>query len=380
MKYPPILLFITTATSLLAAPPVVSNVTASQRVGTKLVDAYYSVSGSAPFTVWMEVSTDNGATFTIPATSVTGDRGVGISAGSAKHIVWDAGNDWDGNYTAQCRVKIFATDSSVIAAPAGMAYITAGAALGGSPVSAFYMDKFEVSKGMYLNVVTWGLTHGWSNLAVGDGAAPDHPIVSVSWYDCVKWCNARSEKEGLIPCYYTEAAQTNVYRTGDLDIQNTWVKWTANGYRLPTEAEWHRAAAGNATTTYPWGNTITGADCNYTASGDPFSTASIQTTPIGYYNGTTYTITGGTFATNDRRNSYGLYDVCGNALEWCWDWSGGSYPTGTTNSQGPTVGTSRVLLGGAWFNDTSLATLAGHSNGTPSYAGAGSGIRCVRGL
>lgn len=65
----------------------------------------------------------------------------------------------------------------------------------------------------------------------------DHPVYNVSWYEAVKWANARSEKEGLTPAYYTDGSQATVYRTGSVNVPSEGVKWTANGYRLPTEAE-----------------------------------------------------------------------------------------------------------------------------------------------
>jgi len=81
-------------------------------------------------------------------------------------------------------------------------------------VSAFYIDKYEVSKEKWDEVYSWALTNGYAFDDPGEGKASDHPVQTVSWYDCVKWCNARSEKEGLTPCYYVDKARTGVYRSG----------------------------------------------------------------------------------------------------------------------------------------------------------------------
>ncbi|MCX6878807.1 MAG: SUMF1/EgtB/PvdO family nonheme iron enzyme [Verrucomicrobia bacterium] len=78
-------------------------------------------------------------------------------------------------------------------------------------VSAFYMQKTEVTKAEWDAVRDWGLGHGYSDLGYGAGTAAEYPIEAVSWYEAVKWCNARSEQDGLTPCYYTDAAQTAVF-------------------------------------------------------------------------------------------------------------------------------------------------------------------------
>jgi len=141
--------------------------------------------------------------------------------------------------------------------------------------------------------------------------------VNVSWYDCLKWCNARAERDGLTPAYYTSGTQDAIYRTGSLDLSNACVNWDAAGYRLPTEAEWEKAARGGLVGHhYPWqsyggtcSNHIDGSRANYWNSGDPYG----GTTPVGYYNGNQ------TPAGIDMANGYGLYDIVGNAYEWCWD-------------------------------------------------------------
>ena len=127
------------------------------------------------------------------------------------------------------------------------------------------MDKYEVTKTLWDTVYQWATNHDYSFEWGALGKAANHPVHTVTWYDAVKWCNARSEKEGRTPAYYTSAAQTTVYRSGEVNVDNTWVKWNA-GYRLPTEAEWERAARGGSSAhRFPWADadTITHIRANY---------------------------------------------------------------------------------------------------------------------
>lgn len=216
-------------------------------------------------------------------------------------------------------------------------------------VSAFYMDKYEVTKALWDEVKNWALAHGYSFDFPGLGKAQNHPVRSVSWYDAVKWCNARSEKEGRVPAYYTSQAQTTVYRTGQVGIQNGWVKWNA-GYRLPTEAEWEKAARGGVSGhRFPWGDTetITHSRANYFSSVDyNYDVSPTRGYHPNYDNDPKpYTSAVGTFAPN----GFGLYDMAGNVWEWCWDrWEGYS-ASSVSNPRGPDTGSLRVFRGGCWY-------------------------------
>ena len=201
---------------------------------------------------------------------------------------------------------------------------------------------------------------------------------SVDWYDVVKWSNARSQHAGLTPVYYTDAGSTHVYTT--LESYTVYANWAANGYRLPTEAEWEKAARGGLSgQRFPWGNVITENLANYPGCTSCFS---YDLGPNGYNSigsiGGTSPATSpvGSFAAN----GYGLYDMAGNVSEWCWDWYGTAY-AGGSDPHGPAGPLNyRVLRGGYWGDGAGLARCAFRNYDFPGDAVNYIGFRCVRGF
>jgi formylglycine-generating enzyme required for sulfatase activity/TolB-like protein len=204
-------------------------------------------------------------------------------------------------------------------------------------VKSFSISKYEVTQKEWQEV----MGNNPSNFK-GD----NRPVECVSWYEAVDYCNKRSIKEGLTPAYRG---------SGD----NITCDWSANGYRLPTEAEWEFAARGGIkdylTTEYSGSNSVDAVAWYSGNSGN-------STHPVG----------------TKAANSLDIHDMSGNVWEWCWDWYG-SYSSGTqTDPRGAVSVASRVLRGGSWGNSAADVRSARRGRNTPSSRSGHIGFRLVR--
>ena len=366
-----------------AAGPTVTNVRAAQKAGTKQVEIYYDVSGAnSPVFISLQVSADGGTNFPVPANTLIGHVGAGVSLGKNRIITWNAGVDWNNQLSNTVKFRVTASVTPPVTAE--LALIPAGSFQMGDQsnpvvgsgnerpirsvsVSAFYMGKYEVTKELWDQVRSWGLSNGYTDLPVGNDTyaskGANHPVHNINWYAVVKWCNARSQKENLMPCYTVSGS---IYKTGNSSPE---CNWNTNGYRMPTEAEWEKAARGGvAGKNFPWGtDTISQSEANYYAA-NTHPTYSVGAPP--------YSSPVGSFAPN----GYGLYDMAGNMWEWCWDWYG-SYTAGSqTDPHGAVSGSERVVRGGSWLFNANLCRAAFRGYLIPPESEFNFGFRIARSL
>ena len=191
----------------------------------------------------------------------------------------------------------------------------------------------------------------WQYDAMGkhrSSRAYNHPVIHISWYDAVAYCNWLSEEQSLQKVYTIEGTEVTI------NLQ-------ANGYRLPTEAEWEYAARSRGKNDV-WAGTSTETHLlsygNYGGNGDGFQ----YTAPVGSFDS----------------NASGLYDMSGNVWEWCWDWYDNNFYSkskNTVNPIGSNSGNSRVLKGGSWVSKPTKLRCAYRYDGRPSIRSYGIGFR-----
>lgn len=257
-------------------------------------------------------------------------------------------------------------------APAGMVLVPGGTNTGTDSdfglysltVSAFYMDATEISHNQWSGPYDWGTENGYTFDHPGStkpGGA-NLPVQQVSWYDCVKWCNARSQMEGRAPVYYTDGTFAAIYKTGQVDT--VAMDSTAAGYRLPSYIEWQYAARGGAVNLrFPWGYDIQHAQANYySESSTGYDTSPTRGYHPAYNDGTQpYLAPVGTFLAN----GYGLSEMAGNVMEWCQDWDPNNLLV------------KRIVLGGSYVSLAGTCRIATYHSWIPAMTDNGTGFRCV---
>jgi predicted outer membrane repeat protein len=285
-------------------------------------------------------------------------------------------------------------------------------------LDAYYIDKYEVTNQKYADALNWawdqgGLVHvsggvvyqyGGTTYAYCDtttssvysriewdgstfsvtAGKEDDPMVEVSWYGAAAVCNWRSAMEGLTPCY---------------DLAAWTCNFDADGYRLPTEAEWEKAAGWDPVLAYHFRfgehtdgcgyNCLDGQRANNSGSGDPYETGPDPwTTPVGFYNGALHVkVAFGwpgsetEYQTQDAQSYYGCRDMSGNVWEWCGDWYDSEYYSSSpyNNPTGPALGAYRALRGGDWWNPARYCRSARRTYHTPDDGEHNVGFRCVVG-
>jgi formylglycine-generating enzyme required for sulfatase activity len=226
-------------------------------------------------------------------------------------------------------------------------------------ISGFFMGKYEVTQKEWVEV----MGSNPSNF-IGDSL----PVQMVNWYDCIEYCNKRSIKEGFEPYYNIDKNKKDSNNLSEYDD----LKWTvtiktkANGYRLPTEAEWEYAAGGGQKSkNYIYSGSNTGDEVAWywRNAGDEYLSGDWLWPVIEANN--TKAKSAGTM----KPNELGFYDMSGNVREWCWDW----YADTAINS-----GSYRIWRGGGWIGDISSCELTYRGKFEANGKGPDQGLRVCR--
>lgn len=227
-------------------------------------------------------------------------------------------------------------------------------------ISNFYIGKYEVTQKEWIAIMG-------SNPAKFKG--DNLPVETVSWYDCIEYCNRRSVKEGLRPYYHIDKDKKDTSNTSGSDD----IKWTvtidkdANGYRLPTEVEWEYAAGGGRMSksyTYSGSDQVDETGWYWKNSGDTYLTSNWSWPMLEKNNNKTQPIG------SKKPNELGLYDMSGNVREWCWDQQGGN---GIDAPQG------RIWKGGGWMGADFCCEPSFRASYEATGKGPDQGFRICRG-
>lgn len=226
-------------------------------------------------------------------------------------------------------------------------------------LDSYYIGKYEVTQKVWKEVMGYN-----PSLTIGDA----RPVERINWYDAIEFCNQLSIREGLTPCYVINKDKWDPNNK----VTKDKIKWivtcdfSANGYRLPTEAEWEFAARGGIL-----------------SKGYPYSGSDDVSDVAGIWEGTNKDIRFTNTIGSKKANELGINDMSGNVSEWCWDWFGWNYykDSPLINPKGmETSIIGRIVRGGSAFHtkmeSSGLVYIRGSQN--PSLRWRNIGLRLVR--
>jgi len=274
--------------------------------------------------------------------------------------------------TAACSSSVQVSDNFVFVRGGTFKDVRSNYYAKGVAVSDFYMDRYAVTQREWTEVMG-------SNPSQFKGV--NLPVEMVSWYDSIEYCNKRSLKEGLQPYYNINKGALDPGNNpdpkfGDLDQ----TKWTvtinegANGYRLPTEAEWEYAAGGGQQSksyTYSGSDYVDEVAWYWRNSGDKVLEGAWNWPLVDQNHDQTKAVGG------KKPNELGLYDMSGNVRQWCWDWQG-DLVANVTDPRGSKSGFRRVWKGGGWMGDAFACRVDHRGALAANGKGPDQGFRVVR--
>ncbi|MDZ7261792.1 MAG: SUMF1/EgtB/PvdO family nonheme iron enzyme [candidate division KSB1 bacterium] len=228
----------------------------------------------------------------------------------------------------------------------------------------FWMDTTEVTQGDYHALMSATYT-GYSKPLWGNpyGVGENYPAYAIEWGDAALYCNARSKQDGLDTVYSYTAISG---RPGDgCSLEGLSINFKANGYRLPTEAEWEYACRAGTTTDFYWGKNF-----------DPYPATAMDTAEVNSYavwSGNSWNLSAedANFGTHPvatkKPNSFGLYDMSGNVYEWINDWYYEYSSEPQIDPTGSETETYHFVRGGSWGNGATFLRSANRQFASPDY-------------